>query len=143
MRFPTLHINRINAIVTNLRVSHRNNLPFIGRIGDDFLITGHRSIEYSFSTSGGLGTKSSAAKYCAVFECKYPIHSVESVRGFQRPVNADCVLSSTIRRAVDRSGMDVTARRKPPSIDRCVRVITFRTRSNDTSLCEVTSVKEL
>src|SRR5690606_39520847 len=47
MRLVALDIFLVNAVVPNLRVRHRHDLTSITGIGQDLLVSGHRSIKRS------------------------------------------------------------------------------------------------
>ena len=63
-----LDIERVDAGVADERVGHRDDLAAIGRVGQDFLIAGHRRVETNFPV-GGLGrAEGLAAPDAAVFK---------------------------------------------------------------------------
>ena len=46
---PTFHVLGIHAVVADLRIGHRHNLPAITRIGENLLISRHRGIKTNFA----------------------------------------------------------------------------------------------
>ena len=63
-------IDLIDPVVTDFGVSHRNNLPAITWICQNFLVAGHRRIENAFAGDRDIGAKGEAPKNGAVFESK-------------------------------------------------------------------------
>ena len=45
-------IERIGSVISNQRISHGHDLAAIGRIGQHFLITGHRGVEADLADPG-------------------------------------------------------------------------------------------
>ncbi|MNR25521.1 hypothetical protein D3C85_1426760 [compost metagenome] len=61
-----LGIFRVGADVADMRISQGDDLPGIGRVGKDFLITGHGSIEYYLSDGVAVGSDGDAFEQRAV-----------------------------------------------------------------------------
>ncbi len=57
--------------VTDMGIGQSNNLPGIRRIGEDFLISGHRGIENDFSTCFTITTNGDTVENAAVLKSKY------------------------------------------------------------------------
>src|SRR5687767_4367012 len=53
----TLVIEAVDAVIADLRRSHGNDLATVGRVGKDFLITGHGSIETGLAHRCAGGSK--------------------------------------------------------------------------------------
>jgi hypothetical protein len=68
MRTLTFEVERIHAVVPDLRVGHRDNLTAIRRIGEHLLIAGHGSVKTNFAGVRGFGAKRRAFKHPAIFE---------------------------------------------------------------------------
>ncbi len=51
------HIDLVDAVIADLRIGHGDDLPAVGGVGEDLLITGHGSVEAHFTDGGGSGTK--------------------------------------------------------------------------------------
>lgn len=62
-----------NAVVADLDGGHRDDLGKIGRVGQDFLVSGHAGVEAGFSGFSGGGSKGSPAENCSVFKCEYAV----------------------------------------------------------------------
>src|SRR5215467_3854024 len=58
-RFDVFHVH---AIIPDLRIGHRHNLPGVGRIGQDLLIAGHRGVEDYFACSFAVSAPRQPAK---------------------------------------------------------------------------------
>src|SRR5271157_361689 len=58
------HILVIYTVITDERISHGDNLAFIGGVGNHFLITGHARVEYDFAHSFAVAGKCGALKHC-------------------------------------------------------------------------------
>ena len=74
-----LGIFRIDAIVADMRIRQRDDLPFVARIRQDFLISGQRSVEDHFtramrSRSGEFSAESFAAEEMAVLKYQDAVH---------------------------------------------------------------------
>ena len=54
VRFTAFLIERICAVVSDQRVSHRHDLTAIRRIGQHLLVTGHRGVETNFADPRAL-----------------------------------------------------------------------------------------
>ncbi len=62
---------RRGAGVADMRVGQGDDLLGIGRIGEDFLIAGHGSVEHHLTNGMAIGTNGFAAENAAVSECEY------------------------------------------------------------------------
>ena len=60
----------VDAVVADLGVGHRHDLPAIARIGEDFLIAGHRRVEADFAIDLAGGAERGAGEDRAVFQGK-------------------------------------------------------------------------
>jgi hypothetical protein len=54
--------------VADVRIRQRDDLPGVRRIGENFLIAGHRGVEHHFTNGLPLDAYRGAAKHTAVFE---------------------------------------------------------------------------
>ncbi len=70
VRLIALDVIRIHAVVADLRISHRHDLPFVRGVREDFLIPCHRSVEANLAASRGARAKTFAVENRAVFECE-------------------------------------------------------------------------
>jgi hypothetical protein len=70
------HVLGIHAIIADQRIGHGHNLARIGGIGKDFLIAGHRGVEYYFSGSLTRSGKGSSLKNSAVFQSNECFHAI-------------------------------------------------------------------
>ena len=68
MRLRAFPVDLVHAVVADLRTSHRDDLAAIRRIGEHFLIPGHRSIEADLADRGAAGSKGFADEITSVFE---------------------------------------------------------------------------
>jgi hypothetical protein len=48
-RFPGFDILCVDPIISNKGIGHGDDLPFIGRIGEDLLVAGHAGIKNNLS----------------------------------------------------------------------------------------------
>ena len=60
------HVFRRRADVADVRIGESDDLAGIGRVGENFLITGHRGVEHHFSGRVAIGTDGLAAEERAV-----------------------------------------------------------------------------
>ena len=72
-----LGVFRIDADIADVRIGQRDDLPAIRRIGQDFLIAGHRGVEHHFTGCMGLRADRIPAEYRAVGEHEYGGLTVE------------------------------------------------------------------
>ena len=70
MRRAALLVGRVGAVISDQRISHGHDLAAIGRIGQHFLVTGHRGVEADFADPRAGGAKRFALENPAVFEGK-------------------------------------------------------------------------
>jgi len=68
MKARRFHVLIIDAGVAHQRIRHGHDLAFIGRIGDDFLITGHGGVENNFPQRFARTRKGKTFKGAAVFQ---------------------------------------------------------------------------
>ena len=59
-------IFRIDAIIAYEGVGHNDHLTAIGRIGENFLITGHAGVENDFALDFAARAKACARKYFSI-----------------------------------------------------------------------------
>ena len=71
---PGFHILRINAVVADQGVGHGDDLAFIGRIGEDFLVTGHGGVKHHLPRGLTRPGKRAAGEHQAVFQCEKCFH---------------------------------------------------------------------
>jgi len=62
VRTPRFHVQFVDAVIADERIGHRDDLAFIGRVGEDFLIAGHGSVEADFAARGRARAKTNAMK---------------------------------------------------------------------------------
>ncbi len=68
MGMLAFEIGGVDAIVADLGIGHRHDLAPIARIGQDFLIAGHRGVETHFAIDFAGGAEARARHDRAVFE---------------------------------------------------------------------------
>ena len=68
MRRRAFLIKRIDPIVSDQGISHRDDLPTIRWVGQYFLITGHGGVETNFADAGTGCAKGFALEISTVFE---------------------------------------------------------------------------
>ena len=61
-------VDRVDPVVSDQRIRHRHDLPAIRRIGQHFLVTGHRGIEANLTDACSGRAKRFALEISAVFE---------------------------------------------------------------------------
>ena len=71
MRLVAFDVLGVDAVVADLRVGHRDDLAAIARIGEDFLIAGHRGVEADLAVDLAVGAEGSAGKDRSVFQSKF------------------------------------------------------------------------
>jgi hypothetical protein len=59
---------RIDAIVADVRIREGHDLLAVARVGEDFLVAGHRGVEHHFADGGAGGSDRIADKDRAVCE---------------------------------------------------------------------------
>src|SRR5204863_5220770 len=69
--FAALGIGRVDAVVADLGIRHRDDLSAVRRIGQDFLVTGHARIEYDFAVDLAVGPESQTGENFAIFEGQF------------------------------------------------------------------------
>ena len=68
MRLRRFVIGRGGTVIADLRIGENNDLPGVGRIRKDLLISGYRGIEDYFAGTFGGRTKTPALEDCPVFQ---------------------------------------------------------------------------
>src|SRR5437870_5609585 len=89
MWLPALIIERVRAVISNEGISHRHDLAAIRRIGQHFLIAGHRSVETNFPDAGAARAKRFALENPAILESENCAHARAAStlpRDFQIPL---------------------------------------------------------
>ena len=64
----------VDAVVADLRVGHRDDLPAVAGVGEDLLVAGHRRVEADFAVDFAGGADGGAGEYGAVFESEFGEH---------------------------------------------------------------------
>src|SRR5262245_18088274 len=80
MRPPGFHVLLVHPVVADVRVGHRHDLPFVGWIGQDLLIPGHRHVETNLAAGRGGRAEARPVKDRAVFEGKRRFHESRNLR---------------------------------------------------------------
>ena len=70
MRPAAFDILGVDAVVADFRIGHRDDLAAIARVGENFLVAGHRGVEANFAVDFAFGAECSAGKYRSVFQGK-------------------------------------------------------------------------
>ena len=65
---PGLDVLFVDAVIADERIGHGDDLGFVGRIGQDFLVAGHGSVEADLAAGLGGRAEALAVKHRAVFE---------------------------------------------------------------------------
>ena len=73
-RLSRLIIRVVGAVIADLGICENDDLPGIGRIGSDFLVTGKRGIKNYFTLAFAWGPMAVAAEDAPVFERKNCLH---------------------------------------------------------------------
>ena len=74
VRPPRFHVLVVHSVIADQRISHGYNLPFVGRVGEDFLVAGHRGVETNLPARRDARAKTFAVIYRAVFEGQNRFH---------------------------------------------------------------------
>ena len=74
VRLAAFLIERVRAVVSDQRIGHRHDLSAIGRIGQHFLITGHRGVETNLADAGARCAERFAFENPTVFESEERAH---------------------------------------------------------------------
>src|SRR5687768_9570116 len=77
MRLAALLIEGIRAVIADERIRHGDDLAAVRRIGQHFLVTGHRSVKTNFADARAGRAKRFAVENSAVFESENRAHSAE------------------------------------------------------------------
>ena len=70
MRLAAFDVFGVDAVVADLGVGHRDDLTAVARIGEDFLIAGHRRVEADFAVDFACGAERGSGEDRAVFQGK-------------------------------------------------------------------------
>jgi hypothetical protein len=70
VNFGGLDIFSIDAVAADVRVGEGDDLAAVARVGQDFLVAGHRRVEHHFTDCVTVGADGNAAKDRAVCECQ-------------------------------------------------------------------------
>ena len=68
VRLPRFHVLPVHSVIANQRISHRDDLAFVGRVGENFLVARHGGVETNFTAGRRLGAETCAVKNGTVFE---------------------------------------------------------------------------
>ena len=71
VRLVTLHVFGVHAVVADLGVGHRDDLPAVARIGEDLLVAGHRGVEADLAVDLAFGAEGRSGKDGSVFQGKF------------------------------------------------------------------------
>ena len=71
---PRLDVDRIDAVVADERVGHRDNLAPVGWVGEDFLVSGDAGIEDDLALAFTGRAEGFSLVAGAVFQGKYGFH---------------------------------------------------------------------
>ena len=74
VRPPRFHVHGVDAVIADERIGHRDDLAFVGRVGEDFLIAGHGGVEADLAAGRRFRAKSRAVKNRAVFKGQNCFH---------------------------------------------------------------------
>src|SRR4029077_7932764 len=77
-------IGRIDAIIADLRISHRDDLSAVRRIGQNLLVTGHARVEDDFTVDLTVGPECEPGKNLAIFEGQFRMTDHEPCTVFSR-----------------------------------------------------------
>ena len=77
VRPPGFDVLRVDAVIADERIRHRDDLAFVGRVGENFLIAGHRGVETNLAAGRRLRAKTLAVKNRTVFERKNCFHQID------------------------------------------------------------------
>ena len=69
--FPAFDIFGIDAVVSDERVRHGDDLAAVRRVGEDFLIPRHAGVEYNFSEDFARGPEGFPGEDGSITECKF------------------------------------------------------------------------
>ena len=67
-RLPRLDIIAIHTVVVDERICHNDDLPSVGRIRRDFLVSGHARVEHNLTGTHSVRTEAEPKKRIARFE---------------------------------------------------------------------------
>ena len=71
VRLGALDVLGVDAAVADFRIGHRDDLAAIARIGEDFLVSGHRGVEADLAVDFADGAEGRSRKDAAVFEGEF------------------------------------------------------------------------
>ena len=63
-----LAVGRVDPVIADQRIRHGDDLAAIGRIGQDFLITGHGGVEAGLPGCGDGRSEPGSLKHPAIFQ---------------------------------------------------------------------------
>ena len=63
----------IDAVVADLGIGHGDDLAAIARIGEDFLVAGHRGVEADLAVDFAVGAEGRAGEHGSVFQGSFAI----------------------------------------------------------------------
>ena len=69
VRACRLAVERIDAVIPDLRIGHRDDLATIRRVGDHLLISCHRGVKTNLSGRRSSGTERISFECATVFKC--------------------------------------------------------------------------
>ena len=70
MNLRRLHVFAVGTGITDVRIRQGYDLPAVGWIRQDLLVTSHRSIENDFADSFTVGADRCAVEYGSVLQCQ-------------------------------------------------------------------------
>ena len=70
VRLLAFDILTVDSVVADERIRHRDDLPFVGRIGQDFLVAGHGGVEDDFAFGGAGMAEGPAGEHRSIFQSK-------------------------------------------------------------------------
>ena len=74
------HVEEVDAVISNQRIRHGNDLAPVGGIGKHLLVAGHRGVETDLAGLRPRSAKRLPAKNGSVFKCQYCIHHAHDRR---------------------------------------------------------------
>ncbi len=90
----SFHVIGVDTIVPDERVCHCNNLSAIGRVCENFLVTGHACIKNDFAGCLSFHTKRFAGQDYSVFKNEFCFHSNSDILFMKKPSWWDGFISS-------------------------------------------------
>ena len=71
VRTRSFFIVRVGAHISDVGISHANNLSCVAWIGENFLVSGEAGIENDFASAAGLGSRAAAIENSPVLKRKH------------------------------------------------------------------------